>query len=82
MNILDTPYAVAVIIGGQKPIIWASLVAQLVKNLPAIWEMWVRFLGQGDSLEKEMGTPLQYSCLDNPMDRGARWATVYGAAKD
>ena len=58
------------------------MVAQIVKNLPAIWEMWVRFLGQGDSLEKEMGTPLQYSCLDNPMDRGARWATVYGAAKD
>ena len=26
------------------------------------------------------GTPLQYSCLDNSMDRGARWATVYGVA--
>ena len=25
--------------------------------------------------------PLQYSCLENPMDRGARWATVHGAAK-
>ena len=27
------------------------------------------------------GTPLQYSCLENPMDRGARWTAVYGVAK-
>ena len=27
------------------------------------------------------GTPLQYSCLENPMDRGAWWATVHGIAK-
>ena len=27
------------------------------------------------------GTPLQYSCLENPMDRGAWWATVHGVAK-
>ena len=27
------------------------------------------------------GNPLQYSCLENPMDRGAWWATVHGAAK-
>ena len=27
------------------------------------------------------GTPLQYSCLENPMDRGARWATVHGVTK-
>ena len=27
------------------------------------------------------GNPLQYSCLDNSMDRGARWATVHGVAK-
>ena len=35
---------------------WASLVAQLVKNLPAMWETWVRFLGWEDSLEKGMAT--------------------------
>ena len=35
---------------------WASLVAQLVKNLPAIWETWVRSLGWEDLLEKEMAT--------------------------
>ena len=34
--------------------IWASLVAQLVKNLPAMQETWVQFLGWEDPLEKEM----------------------------
>ena len=40
----------------------------------------VRSLLQEDPLEKEMVT-LQYSCLENPMDRGAWWATVGGVAK-
>ena len=35
---------------------WASLIAPLVKNLPAMQEMWVRFLRQEDPLEKEMAT--------------------------
>ena len=35
---------------------WASLVAQLVKNPPAMWDTWVQFLGWGDPLEKEMAT--------------------------
>ena len=34
------------------PVIWASLVAQMVKRLPAIWETWVQFLGREDPLEK------------------------------
>ena len=34
----------------------ASLVAQMVKNLPPVWETWVRSLGQEDPLEKEMAT--------------------------
>ena len=33
-----------------------SLVAQMVKSLPTIWETWVRSLGQEDPLEKEMAT--------------------------
>ena len=33
------------------------------------------FLGEGH------GTPLQYSCLENPMDGGARWAAVHGVSK-
>ena len=35
---------------------WASLVAQMVKNLPAMCETWVQSLGQEDSLEEEMAT--------------------------
>ena len=35
---------------------WASLVAQMVKNLPAMLETWVRSLGREDTLEKEMAT--------------------------
>ena len=35
----------------------------------------------GRSLEEGNGYPLQYSCLENPRDRGARWATVCGVAK-
>ena len=35
---------------------WASLLAQLVKNLPAMWETWVPSLGWGDPLEKGKAT--------------------------
>ena len=35
---------------------WASLVAQLVKNLPAVWETWVQSLGWEDPLEKGRAT--------------------------
>ena len=37
--------------------------------------------GSGRSSGEGNGTPLQYSCLENPMDRGARWAIVHGVAK-
>ena len=37
-------------------LIWASLVAQTIKNLPAMQEMWVRPLGWEDALEKGMAT--------------------------
>ena len=60
---------------------WASLVAQLVKNLPAVQETWVRSLGWEDPLEKEMATPLQYSGLENPMDSGVWWVTVMGSQR-
>ena len=42
----------------------------------------VQSLGQEDSLGEGHGNPLHYSCLRNPMDRGAWWATVYGVAKE
>ena len=37
--------------------------------------------GSGRSPGEGKGNPLQYSCLENPMDRGAWWATVHGVAK-
>ena len=37
--------------------------------------------GLGDLLEKEIATHLQYSCLENPVDRGSWQATVHGVAK-
>ena len=55
-----------------------SLIAQLVKNLHAMWENWVQFLGREDSPGEGNGNPLQYSCLKNPMDRGAWWAIDNG----
>ena len=47
---------------------WASLVAQLVKNPPAVRATWVRFQGWKDPLEKRKAYPLQYSGLENSMD--------------
>ena len=41
-------------------------VAQMVKNLPAMWETWVSSLGREDSLWGGHGNPFQYSCLENP----------------
>ena len=58
-----------------------SLVSQTVKNLPAMQETCVRSLGWEDSQEEGMATPLQYSCLEKPMDRGVWWATVHGVTK-
>ena len=103
----------------KQDLIWGPLVAQMMKNPPAVQETWVQSLGCKDPLEKEMaiyssilgaslvaqmvkissamqetqvqsleipwrrnGYPLQYSCLQNPMDRGAYWATVHGVAQN
>ena len=43
--------------------------------------MRVRSLDQEDPLEEGNGSPLQYSCLEKPLDVGARQATVHGAAE-
>ena len=55
------------------------MVAQMVKCLLAMQETWVRSLGREDPLEK--GMALQYSCLENSMDRGTWWATTHRVAK-
>ena len=59
----------------------ALLLAQSVKKLPAVRETWVRIPGLRRSLGGGHGKPLQYSCLENPMDRGTWWFTVHGVAK-
>ena len=47
---------------------WASLVTQLVKNPPTMWETGVRSLGWEDPLDKGKATQLQFSGLENSMD--------------
>ena len=60
----------------------ALLVAQLVKNLPAMPETWVRSLVLSErSPEEGNGYLLQYSCLESSMNRGAWWATVHEDTK-
>ena len=59
----------------------ASLLAQLVKNLPASVGDVSSILEPGRSSGGGSGNPLQYSCLGNSMDRGACWATSHGVAK-
>ena len=59
----------------------ASLVAQRVKNPPAMRESWVWTLGQEDPLEEGMATHPSVLVWRIPMDREAWWATVRGVTK-
>ena len=52
-----------------------SLVAQLIKNPPALWVIWVGSMGWEEPLEKGTGYPLQYSGLENSMDYIAHGVT-------
>ena len=54
----------------------------MIKNLPANTRDLGLIPGSGRSTGEENGNPLQYSCLGNPMDRGAWQVTVYGVAKE
>ena len=65
--------------GSQKA--RASLVVQMVKNLPAIQETWVQSLGWEDPLGEGMATHSSILAWKIPMDRGAWWATVHGVKK-
>ena len=62
----------------------ASQVVLVLKNPPANAGD-IRDAGLIPGLRRSLGgghgNPLQYSCLENPMDRGAWWATVHGVAK-
>ena len=69
----------------QLSLSWTSPVAQMVKRLPTTRETWVRSLGSipglGRSPGEGNGNPLQYSCLEKPMDGGTWWAIVHGVEK-
>ena len=60
---------------------WASLVAQMVKNQPAMRETWVLSLGWEDPLEDGMATHSSILAWRIPMDRGAWQATVHEVTK-
>ena len=65
-------------------ITWASQVALVVKNPPTYAgdrRDTGSIPGLGRSPGGEHGKPLQYSCLENPKDRGAWWATVHSVAE-
>ena len=59
----------------------ASLVAQMVKNLPTMQETWVQSLGLEDPLEDGVATHSNVIAWRIPMDREAWWAMVHGVAK-
>ena len=54
----------------------------VVKNLPANAGDMDLIPGSRRSPGEGNGNPLQHSCLGNPMDRGAQWATVHGVPKE
>ena len=54
---------------------------QMVKNLPVSSGDMGPVPGLGRPPGEGNDNPLQYSCLENPMDRGTWWATVHGVAK-
>ena len=60
---------------------WVSLVAQLVKNPPAMWENWVQSLGWEDPLEEGVATHSSVLAWRIPMERGTWGATVHGVAE-
>ena len=61
--------------------LWASLVAQMIKNLPAMRETCVRSLGWEDPLEEGIATRSSIPAWRIPMDRGAWQATGHGVAE-
>ena len=62
-------------------ILCASQVTQMVKNLPAMQETWVRSLGWEDPLKEGLETHSSILAWRIPVDRGTRQATVHGVAK-
>ena len=62
-------------------LVWASLVAQMVKNLPAVQEIWVQSLGWEDPLQNGMATHCSILAWRIPWTEEPGWATVHGVTK-
>ena len=73
---------VQAVLGSWCSMMWASLVTQMVKNLPAMWETWVWSMGWEDTLEEGMATHTSILAWRIPMDRGAWRTTVLGGGKE
>ena len=57
--------------------VWGSLVAQMVKDMPAMWKPWVRSLGRENALEKGVEkNSLILSCLENPWTEEPMYAYI------
>ena len=85
-GLLVSPGLVSSTIGPFKAPCGSSLLlgfpgAQLVKNLPAVRETWVQFLGWEDLLEEGMATQSTILVRKIPIDRGAWQAIVHGIAE-
>ena len=82
LSILDTFFKRSISFYVWAP--WASQVALVVKN-PTANTGDVRDMGLIPALGRSPGgghdNPLQYSCLENPMDRGAWWASIHGVTQ-
>ena len=67
--------------GHVQSLLGSSLVVQTVQNLPAKARDLGSIPGLGRPPGEGNGYPRQCSCLGNPMDRGARWATLHAVTK-
>ena len=76
---LQVDYLLAEPLGDARVIAWKRIIRALItKTVLSLWkfeEFRGYLLGTGN------GNPLQYSCLENPMDGGAWWATVHGSQR-
>ena len=68
-------------LSGYMPKSRASLVAQMVKSLPAVWETWVRSLGWEYPLEKEMATHSNILAWEIPWTEKPGWLQSIGSLK-
>ena len=78
----DTSHIVAAVYWIRaNPNFGVSLVAQIIKKMPAMWETWVRSLSWEGSLEEDVATHSGILVWRIPMDRGAWWVPVHGVTK-